>query len=113
MRDAIRDNKAPVAHQTWGSFSVNDTSASTPVFFKFSADDIVRDEAVRDALETADSSVDPEVRKQGYRKALTRISEEAFALPLYSVPMNYAFVKELSFTPHPDELPRFYEAKWK
>ena len=35
MRDALREGKAGFAHQTWGSFSVNDVSAATPVFFKF------------------------------------------------------------------------------
>ncbi len=30
MREQVRANKAAMAHQTWGSFSVNDTSASTP-----------------------------------------------------------------------------------
>ena len=40
MRDAVRANKAPLSHQTWGSFSVNDVSASTPAIFKFMVDDI-------------------------------------------------------------------------
>ena len=31
MREAIRSNKSQLTHQTWGSFSVNDVSASTPV----------------------------------------------------------------------------------
>ncbi|HEY0439726.1 MAG TPA: ABC transporter substrate-binding protein, partial [Xanthobacteraceae bacterium] len=35
MRDAVRGNKAGIVHQTWGSFSVNDVSASTPVYWKF------------------------------------------------------------------------------
>jgi peptide/nickel transport system substrate-binding protein len=113
MRDAARDNKAPVTHQTWGSFSVNDTSASTPVYFKFSEDDVARDPQVRDWLAVADGSIDPEVRKENYRKALDRIAEEAYTVPLYSLPQNYAFAKDLDFTPYPDEIPRFYEAKWK
>ena len=29
MREQLRANKAPLTHQTWGSFSVNDVSAST------------------------------------------------------------------------------------
>jgi peptide/nickel transport system substrate-binding protein len=113
MRDALRQHKAGAAHQTWGSFSVNDTSASAPVFLKFGADDISRDEQVRDWLEIADTSVDSKVRKENYKKALDRTAAEALALPLYSIPLTYAFTKELSFTPHADEIPRFFEAKWK
>ena len=55
-----------LVHQTWGSFSVNDVSASTPVYWKFQPDDITRDAEVRDLLEQGDSSVDPAVRKEAY-----------------------------------------------
>jgi peptide/nickel transport system substrate-binding protein len=34
MREQIRSNRAGMAHQTWGSFSINDVSASTPVYYK-------------------------------------------------------------------------------
>ncbi len=113
MRDALREGKAAFAHQTWGSFSVNDVSASTPVYFKFLADDVTRDAQTRDLLETGDTSVEPNVRKEAYKKALTRIAEQAFSVPMYSLPVYYAFTPDLDFTPYPDELPRFWEAKWK
>jgi len=113
MRDAVREGKAPMALQTWGSFSVNDVSASTPVYFKFQDDDVTRDGEVRDWLAEGDGSVDPNVRKAAYRKALDRIAEQLYALPLWSLPVNYAFTKDLAFTPYPDELPRFWEARWK
>ena len=57
-------------HQTWGSFSVNDVSAATPVYFGFVDDDITRDPEVRDLLAKGDNSVDPGVRKEAYKKAL-------------------------------------------
>ena len=57
-------------HQTWGSFSVNDVSAATPVYFGFVDDDIARDPEVRDLLDKGDNSVDPDVRKEAYKKAL-------------------------------------------
>jgi peptide/nickel transport system substrate-binding protein len=113
MRDAVRHHQAPIAHQTWGSFSVNDVSASIPVFFGFSADDVTRDPEVHDLLKKGGSSVDPEVRKKAYAKALKIIAEKVYSLPLYSLPVNYAFTKDLDFTPYPDEIPRFWEARWK
>jgi peptide/nickel transport system substrate-binding protein len=100
-------------HQTWGSFSVNDVSASTPVYWKFGDDDVSRDPAVRDWLEQGDNSVDPAERKAAYKKALTRIAEESYSVPLYSLPVYYAYTKDLDFKPYPDELPRFWEYKWK
>jgi peptide/nickel transport system substrate-binding protein len=113
MREAIRAHKAPLVHQTWGSFSVNDVSASTPNYFKFSADDITRDPEVRDLLEKGDSSVDPEVRKAAYKKALIRIAEQAYSVPLYTLTTYYVATKDLNFAPYPDEIPRFWEMTWK
>jgi peptide/nickel transport system substrate-binding protein len=113
MREAIRGGKAPLTHQTWGSFSVNDVSASTPNYFKFTADDITRDPEVRDALERGDSSVDPEVRKKAYREALIRIAAQAYSVPLYSLTTYYVATKDLNFIAYPDEMPRFWEMSWK
>lgn len=113
MRDALREGKAGFAHQTWGSFSVNDVSASTPVYFKFEADDVTRDPQVRDLLDAGDTSVKPAVRQVAYKNALQKIAEQAYTVPLYSLPVYYAYTKDLEFRPDPDELPRFWEARWK
>jgi peptide/nickel transport system substrate-binding protein len=113
MREQVRGHKAGLIHQTWGSFSVNDVSASTPVYFKFLPDDINRDPQVRDALEKGDTTVDPEARKAAYKQALTRIATQAFSLPLYSLPTYYVATKDLNFVAYPDEMPRFWEMTWK
>lgn len=113
MRDAIREHKAGFAHQTWGSFSVNDVSASTPVYFKFLADDVTRDPEVRDLLEAGDTSVKPAVRQVAYKNALKKIAEQAYIVPMYSLPVYYAYAKDLQFQPYPDEIPRFWEYRWK
>lgn len=113
IREQIRANKVAVSHQTWGSFSVNDASASTPNFFKFGADDMARDPEIRDILEKADTSVDPAARKEAYRKALTLIQERVLAVPLYSLTTQYVANKALRFNTYPDEIPRFWEMSWK
>lgn len=113
MRDAVRANKAPMTHQTWGSFSVNDISASTPVYFTFEADDITRDPAVRDLLVKGNNSVDPNVRKQAYQQGLKLIAENVYSLPLWSLPVYYVATKDLNFTAYPDEMVRFWEMTWK
>jgi len=33
-------------------------------------------------------------------------------LPLHTYVTTYGYSKSLSFTPYPDELPRFYLSKW-
>jgi peptide/nickel transport system substrate-binding protein len=113
FREQLRAGTAVFAHQTWGSFSVNDVSANTPVFYKFEDDDITRDPEVRDLLEKGDGSVDPAARKVAYRDALALIAKRAYSVPLYSLTTFYVYAKDLSFTPYPDELPRFWETRWK
>jgi len=113
LRDAGRAGKSALSHQSWGSFSVNDVSAATPVFFKFSLDDLARDAEVRDLLEKGDTSVDPKVRADAYGRALGLIQERAYAFPLYSLPAMYAAAKDLVFTAYADEIPRIWEMYYK
>ncbi len=113
MRDAARQGKAAMMHQTWGSFSVNDVSASTPVYWKFAPDDISRDAEVRDLLERGDSNIDPNIRKDAYKKALALIAEKAYSLPLYSLTTYYVANKDLDFVAYADEMPRFWEMSYK
>jgi peptide/nickel transport system substrate-binding protein len=113
MRDSIRAGKASLTHQTWGSFSVNDVSASTPVWFAFEADDITRDPKVRDLLIKGNNSVDPNVRKGAYREAHKLIADNAYSVPLWSLPVYYVATRNLNFEAYPDEMVRFWEMTWK
>lgn len=108
-----RAGKTPLAFHAWGSFSINDVSAFDGVFFKGGSDDVTKDAQLRQLLETADNSVDPSVRKHNYSEALARISQQAFAAPLFSYSTFYAYNAQLKFQGYPDELARFYEASWK
>ncbi|WP_251977211.1 ABC transporter substrate-binding protein [Salinicola avicenniae] len=113
LLDMQRGGKTDMSFKTWGSYSVNDVSAITSVYFGGGADDRWNDEQVQQWLQTADTSVDPAVRKENYRKALQRISEQAYWAPLFSYSTYYAYTADLNFTPYPDELPRFAEASWQ
>ncbi len=113
MREQTRQGKVALSHQTWGSFSVNDVSASTPVYFKWLPDDVNRDPEVRDLLELGDTSVKAEARKEAYAKALGLIQERALGVPLYSLVTFYVSGKGLDFKTYPDELPRLWEARWR
>lgn len=112
MRELVRGDKVGLTHQTWGSFSVNDVSASTPVYMAFEGDDIVRDPEVRDLLKKGDTTIDPEERKAVYKQALTMIADKALVLPLYSLPVYYVTTADLEFKAYPDEMPRFWEMSW-
>jgi peptide/nickel transport system substrate-binding protein len=113
MREQFRAGEAGVTHQTWGSFNVNDVSASTSAYFKGVDDDMTKDPEVIAALTKGDTNIDPKVRGDAYRLAHKLITERAYAVPLYALVTWYVQNKDLVFRPYPDELPRFYEMSWK
>jgi peptide/nickel transport system substrate-binding protein len=113
LRERARAGKVQLNFQTWGSYSINDVSAIDSYWFKFQPVDMTRDPQVRDWLDEGDSTVDPEVRKEVYKKALQRIAEQAYWVPLFTYVSNNCFNKDLDFTPYPDAVPRFYRARWK
>ena len=113
LRELARAGKVPIYYQTWGSFSVADASAFTGAWFKGDEDDLARDEEITQLLKTADTTVETETRLKTYAEALKLIAERTYLVPLFSYSSNYAFTSDLSFTAQPDELPRFFQAKWK
>jgi len=113
LRGIVRSGKSPFHHMTWGSGSRNDVSAITSHFFKHSKDDYCRDDYIKAQLDIGDTNTDINARKAAYKNALTRIQEKLCWLPMFTYAKNYAYVKELDFTPTPDEIARFFTAKWK
>jgi len=113
LRDKNWAGATPLFYMTWGSNSVNDVSAIIGNFFKGSPDDFAHDAELKAWIEAGDTSVDPDVRKANYKKALQRIADEVYWVPTFSYVSNYAFTSDLEFTPDADEVPRFYRAHWK
>jgi peptide/nickel transport system substrate-binding protein len=112
LRDMRHKGETSMSFQTWGSYSVNDASAITSQFFKHGAEDFARDDEVKAWLDVADTAVDPEVRKENYSKALKKIADEAYWVPLFSYNANYVFTKDAAYTPTPDEVVRFFHVRW-
>lgn len=112
-RDAIRSGTAPMAFMTWGSYGINDASAIISVYFKGGADDEAKNPEVIKELTVADTSVDPAVREANYSKAIKIITTQAYWAPLFTYSYNYAFDKDLNFTPYSDSIPRFFKSSWK
>jgi peptide/nickel transport system substrate-binding protein len=113
LRGLVWENATPMNHMTWGSNSINDASAIVSHFFNGGRDDFVKDPDLIKWLETADTSIDLEVRKANYKKALEKIAEQVYWLPMFTYTKYYAYSKDLDFTPTPDEIPRFHLASWK
>ena len=114
LRDMSIAGKTTLNFWTWGSYSVNDVSGSTSVYFGNGVErDLAKDQQVNDWLAIGDKTIDLATRKDAYQKALARISDQAYWLSLWTYSYNYAFAKDLDFTPAADEIPRFFTSSWK
>lgn len=113
LRDLVWKNATPANHMTWGSNSIPDASACTSHFFAGGRDDFAKDPYVIKELEIADTSTDPVVRKEHYKNALSKISGELYWLPMFTYAKYYVYSNDLDFKVTPDEIPRFFTAKWK
>ena len=114
LRDKLRnEGTTPMFLMDWGSYSMNDTSAITSHFFKKGPDDMAMDDEVAAWLEEGDTSSDPAVRKAAYAKAISKITENVYWLPMFNHVRNYAFNEKLDFIPYQDEIPRFWQYGWK
>ncbi|BBK41188.1 ABC transporter substrate-binding protein [Allostella vacuolata] len=113
LRPKWRSGEAQLIQGSWASYGMNDTSGSASYFFRGSPDDLAQDKQVIDWLTVADTNTDPAVRKENYRKALERIAEQAYWVPLFTSAKYYAMSAQLDFTPYADDLPQFSASRWK
>lgn len=104
--------QTPTNFGTWGSNSINDVSAILPYFFGGGSNDYAHDAEVQKEVEQGGAETDPAKREEHYTAAIRRATEQAYWLPLFTSVTQYAFSKNLVFTPFRDELPRFYLSKW-
>ena len=71
FRDKVQDGGSPFNFGTWGSYSINDVSAITSHFQSGGKDDYSKDAEVIKQLKIGDTNVDPKVRKDAYKAALS------------------------------------------
>lgn len=113
LREKRTKNEVPISFQTWGSYSLADASALTGEFFTGNNLDDAQDPQVISWIEEADSTIDEDKRKALYSKALNKIADEAYWVPLWTYNVNYVMSKELSYQPTDDEVIRFFDFAWK
>lgn len=113
FKDMSLQQKLAFRHGTFGSFSINDVSIVMEGFFQGAEEDNTQDKDVIAWTKEAGLIIDSKQRETLYKKALQRIAEQAYWVPLYTSGVLYAHSSDLDFTPNPDEVARFYSAKWK
>jgi peptide/nickel transport system substrate-binding protein len=108
----VMAGETPINFGTWGSYSINDVSAILPYFFGGGPNDYARDPQVIEDVKQGGLVLNAGEREKHYSSAIKRITEQAYFLPIFTSVTQYAFAKNLKFTPYPDELPRFYLCNW-
>ena len=108
-----RSNQAALVIDDWGSSSINDTSAMVDSFFRNGPDDYTKDPAIIAALDKASKTLDVNIRKTAFKDMLQRVADEAYWLPLFTMPINYVLSSDVDMPVSPDEVPEFYRARWK
>lgn len=106
--------EVPLWFGAWGSYSIFDASAVLDVFFAEGGTFTYgTTEELEALLALGRSSVDPEERAQAYREAISIITEEAYWVPLFSGSVLAGVSESVDWKPSPDEIERYFYAKWK
>ena len=113
FRDKNHAGVTPISFGDWGSYSINDVSAILGNFFRGSPDDFTGDKELAEWVKEGDTSTDKDRRRTAYRKAISRIMEQMYMLPLNSYSIYYAYNSDLDFRSFKDEIPRYYLYGWK
>ena len=110
--EKVMAGQTPTNMGSWGSNSINDVSAILPYYFGGGLNDYAHDPELQKELAAGGAETDPAKREAHYTAAIKRATEQAYWLPLCTSVTQYAFAKNLAFTPFRDELPRFYLSRW-
>lgn len=98
---------------SYGSGGTADASASTGVHFASNtARNYANDAELAETVLAAEQTIDIAERKRLYRKALDRIAEQAYWVPMFSYSQNYLLAPGLEFPVPKDGVPRFWQASW-
>ena len=113
FRNKNHEGVTPISFGDWGSYSINDASAILGNFFTGSADDFTGDKELAETVHAADTNPHANNRQALYKKAIERIMDQMYMLPMNSYAIYYAYTTDLDFTPFKDEIPRYYLYGWK
>lgn len=113
LADLRVGGRLPALGQTSGFYLLADISAITGHFFTMRDVDHARDDEVAELVNLAENTMDSEARLDAYRTAHGLISERAYAIPLFTYALTYAYSESLDFIPTSDATPRFYSSRWK
>lgn len=114
LAGARRRREVAAYFGSWGSGGTADVAAIAMRHWSLKSDrNLSADGEVETLMLAAQRTLDPERRKELYEKALRKIADRAYWVPLYSFSLNYLLSNDLDFPIPKDGLPRLYRASWK
>jgi peptide/nickel transport system substrate-binding protein len=113
LNDAQLNDRTPMVLLSWDAHWVNDLSEMIGPFFEPGKQDYAHDADLQTWLRDAAATTDAVKRNDLYAKAIERITDRVYWLPLFTFVQNYAFSDEVAFSPSADGLVRLYRVHWK
>ncbi len=110
---ARRDGVASLVIDDFGSSGVADAGYILSYFFAGTSDDLVRDADVTSLVEAGNTTIDQDARAKAYGEAEQRIADQAYWVPLFTMPINYVAKSALDVPIPSDENVEFWRASWK
>ncbi|MBF5057802.1 substrate-binding protein, ABC-type oligopeptide transporter [Alcanivorax sp. 521-1] len=99
---------------SYGGGGTPDASASTGVHFTAgSSRNYSGDASLARTVLAAERTIDKAERRRLYRRALNRIAEQAYWVPLFSYSQNFLLNPALSLPVADDGVPRLWQAAWR
>lgn len=111
-RSQLLQGKSTMSIVGWGSGGVYDAGRAMPTFFNGAEADYARDREVTDWVNRAGATADKAMRQDLYQRALSRIAEQAYIVPLFTSSVPFVVARDVDFKPDRD-LPEFVRAKWR
>lgn len=112
--EQARSSGELVAFQNaWGFYFTPDVGAASNYYAEGSDRNLNHDAEVERWFKAALETIDPQVRADLYAKALKKVSDEAYLLPIFQYSQNYVHSVDVAFEPPADGLPRLNEMSWK
>ena len=109
----LQAGQVDLAHLTWASNGSLDLFDLLNPLFRDGPLDYCKDAKINGWLNVAADTNDKKARNNEYSKILVRLQDIACVLPLFSYTTFYAYSKQLDLMPALDDVPRFYNARWK
>jgi peptide/nickel transport system substrate-binding protein len=110
---ARREHQTPMVIDDFSSGGSSDAGFGLSFYFRNAPDDQSHDPIVTDAVTKGVGIMDDDERRATYEIAVKRTAEQAYWVPLFTMPLNFAMSADLVWPDTRDESIEFWKYQWK